>query len=90
MSPYQLFQDWTEIAERINCPALPCKDPETPLLTMILFPAPYEVPEKKAKKKAKGTKSGLHRKGTSDATSEDVEDHSSVAEGDEEEDEEEA
>ena len=55
----------------------------------MLFPAPYEVPEKKAKKKAKGTRDGLRRKGASDAMSEDAEDHSSATEDDEEEEEEE-
>ena len=55
----------------------------------MLFPAPYEVPEKKAKKKAKGAKSGPRRQGTSDVTSEDEEAHSSVPEDDDEEEEEE-
>ena len=57
----------------------------------MLVPAPYKVPEKKAQKKAKGAKSGLRRKGTSDAASEDNETHSSVPEdndGEEEEEEE--
>ena len=54
----------------------------------MLFPAPYDVPEKKAKKAAKGTRSGLHRKGASDVMSED-ETHSSSAEDDDEEEEEE-
>ena len=56
----------------------------------MLVPAPYKAPEKKAKK-AKGAKSGLHRKGTSDAMSEDEETHSSIPEdkdGGEEEEEE--
>ena len=50
----------------------------------MLFPAPYEVPEKKAK----GSKSGPRRKGASDMTSEDDESHSSAAEDDDEEEEE--
>ena len=45
----------------------------------MLFPAPYDVLEKKAKKTAKGTRSGLRQKGASDMSSED-ETHSSVAE----------
>ena len=59
-----------------------------PLLTKMLFPAPYEVLEKKAKKKAPGTRSGLRRKGTSDVTSEDTETHSSTEDNEEEEEEE--
>ena len=42
------------------------------LLTEMLFPAPYEVPEKKAKKKAAGTRKGLRRKVVSDSSSEDT------------------
>lgn len=53
----------------------------------MLFPAPYDVPEKKAKKSAKGGRSGLRRKGASDMTSEDGT-RSSVAEDDDEEEEE--
>ena len=57
----------------------------------MLVPAPYKAPEKRAKKKAKGAKSGLGRKGTSDVASEDDKTHSSVPEdndGEEEEEEE--
>ena len=53
----------------------------------MLFPAPYDVPEKKTKKAAKGTRSGLRRKDTSDLSSEDETDPS-VAEDDDEEEEE--
>ena len=53
----------------------------------MLFPAPYDVPEKKAKKTAKGTRSGLRRKGASDMSPEDETD-SSATEDDEEEEEE--
>ena len=87
--PYQVFQAWIEIEDRITCLAPLPEGPETPLLTKMLFPAPYEAPEKKAKKKAKGTRDGLRRKGASDAMSEDVEDHSPVTEDGEEEEEEE-
>ena len=52
----------------------------------MLFPTPYEVPEKKAKKAAMGTREGLRCKGASDVTSEDTETHSSI-EGDDEEEE---
>ena len=53
----------------------------------MLFPAPYDMPEKKTKKAAKGTRSGLRRKDTSDLSSEDETD-SSAAEYDSEEEEE--
>ena len=53
----------------------------------MLVPAPYQAPDKKAKKKAKETRSGLRRKGASDMTSEDAETHSSATEDDEEEEE---
>lgn len=55
----------------------------------MLFPMPYEVPEKKARKKASGTRSGLRRKGTLDMMSEDTKTHSSTEDDKEEEDEEE-
>jgi hypothetical protein len=55
----------------------------------MLVPAPYQAPEKKAKKKGKEAKGGLRRKGTSDAVSGETEAHSSH-EGDEDEEEEEA
>ena len=47
------------------------------LLTEMLFPAPYKVPEKKAKKKATGTRKRLRHKVVSDSSSEDTEAHSS-------------
>ena len=53
----------------------------------MLVPAPYQPPEKKAKKKAKGARSGFHCKGTSDVMSKDKT-HSSAAEDDNEEEEE--
>lgn len=61
------------IAKRIDCPAPLPEDPATALLTEMLFLAPYEVPEKKAKKKATGTRKGLWRKVVSDSLSEDTE-----------------
>ena len=85
--PYQFFQAWIEMAERINCPAPLPEGPEIPLLMKMLVSAPYQVPEKKAKKKAKGTRDGLRRKGASDAMSEDKT-HSSAVEDDDEEEEE--
>ena len=81
-------QYWTKKAEQIRCPALLPEDPTIPLLTRMLVPAPYQAPEKKARKKGKEAKSGLRRKGTSDAMSGDTEVLSSH-EGDEDEEEEE-
>ena len=83
-----LLQVWTKKAERIKCPASLPEDPAIPLLTKMLVPTPYQAPEKKAKKKGKEDKSGLHRKGTSDVVSEDTEALSSH-EGDDDEQEEE-
>ena len=86
-----LFQDWTKRAKRIQCPAPLPEEPVIPRLAKMLVPALYKAPEKKAKKKAKGAKSGLRRKGTSDVASEDDETHSFVPEdndGEEEEEEE--
>src|SRR4051812_2917366 len=74
-------------AERIVCPAPLPEDPAIPLLTKMLVPAPYQAPEKKAKKKGKEAKGGLRRKGTSDAMSEDTEATSSHDEDEEEEEE---
>ena len=54
----------------------------------MLVPVPYQAPEKRAKKKGKEAKSGLHRKGALDVVSEDTETHSSTAEDDDEEEEE--
>ena len=42
------------MAEEINCPAPLPEDQEFPLLEKMLFPAPYEVPEKMAKKATQG------------------------------------
>ena len=72
--------------ERIQCSAPLPENPAIPLLTKMLVPAPYQAPEKKDKKKAKETRSGLHRKGTSDVTSKDTKTHSSPATDEEEED----
>ena len=56
-----------------------------PLLTKMLFPAPYEVPEKKAKKKSTGTRKGLRCKVVLDSSSEDTNAHSSNENKEEEE-----
>ena len=68
--------------EQIDCPAPLPEDPADALLTEMLVPAPYEVPEKKAT----GTRKGLRRKVISDSSSENTEAHSSH-ENEEEEDE---
>ena len=51
----------------------------------MLVPAPYEVPAKKAKKKATGTRKGLRSKVISDSSSENTEAHSSHENEEEEE-----
>ena len=43
-------------AKRVDCPAPLPEDTATALLTDMLFPAPYEVLEKKGKKKATRTR----------------------------------
>ena len=57
--------------ERLDCPAHLPKDPANALLTKMLTPAPYEVPAKKTKKKATGTRKGLRRKVISDSSDDD-------------------
>ena len=84
-----LSQDWMERAKWIQCPAPLPEEPVIPHLAKMLVSVPYKASEKKAKKKAKGAKSGPRRKGTSDVTSEDDEAHSSVPEDNDEEEEEE-
>ena len=79
---FLLPQDWMERAKWIQCPAPLPEEPVIPRLAEMLVPVPYKAPEKKAKKKAKGAKSGPRRKGTSDVTSEDEEAHSFVPEDD--------
>ena len=79
------LQDWVAVAERIDYPALLLEDPELELLTRMLFSAPYEVSEKKAKKMATGTRKGLRRKVVSDSSSENTKAHSSHENEEEEE-----
>ena len=74
-----------EIAEWIDSPAPLPENPANDLLTKMLVPLPYKGPEKKADKKALGTRKGLRSKVTQ-ALSEDDEAHSSP-EGEEEEEE---
>ena len=73
------------MAEQINCPAPLPKDPTDALLMEMLVLAPYDVPEKKAKKKATGTRKGLRCKVISDSSSENTEAHSSHENEEEEE-----
>ena len=75
------------MAEEINCPAPLPEDQEFPLLEKMLFPAPYEVPEKTAKKAAQGAKKGLRRRSTPDVTSGSETSSSSADDNDEEEEE---
>ena len=59
---------------------LPSPLPEYPadaLLTEMLDPTPYEVPVKKTKKKAAGTRKGLRRKVLSDSSFDESDAHSS-------------
>ena len=49
--------------EQIDCPAPLPEDLADALLTEMLVPAPYEVPGKKAKKKATGTPKGSPAQG---------------------------
>ena len=74
-------------AERINYPAPLPEDPATDLLTEMLFLAPYDVPEKKARNKGTGTRKSLRRKVVWDSSSEDTEAHSSNDNEEEEEEE---
>src|SRR5215216_5826167 len=75
-------------AERIKYLAPLPEDPASPQLTDMLVPAPYRAPEKKAKKKGKEAKGGLHHKGTADLVSGETEVISSHEEDEEEEKEE--
>ena len=73
-------------SEQINYPAPLPEDPADPLLTEMRTPAPYEVPEKKIKKKATGTRKSSRCQVVSDSSSDNSETHSSH-ENEEKEDE---
>ena len=85
LSLHAIQQDWVVTVEQIDCPAPLPEDPADALLAEMLVPAPYEVPAKKAKKKATGTSKGLRRKVISDSSSENTEAHSSHEDEEEEE-----
>ena len=72
-------------AGRIHCPAPLPEELAGPLLTKMLFPAPYKVPKKKGEKDAKKTRGGLRRRGTSDIIFEDFGARSSSGEDEGEE-----
>ena len=65
-----------ETSEQINCPAPLPEDTADALLTEMLTPAPYKVPEK-TKKKAKGTRKSSRRQVVSDSSSDNSEMHCS-------------
>ena len=65
------------MAEQLDSPASLPEDPTDALLTKMLTPAPYKVPEKMTKKKATGTRKGLRRKVVSDSSEYDSNAHSS-------------
>ena len=75
-----------ETSEQINCPAPLPEDTTNALLTEMRTPAPYEVPEKKIKRKATGTRKSSGRQVVSDSSSDNTETPSS-RENEEKEDE---
>ena len=70
---------------RIDCPAPLSEGPADAQLAKLLVPAPYVVPEKKAKKKATGTRKSARRPEVSDSPSDESEAHSSHEDEEEEE-----
>ena len=73
-----------ETSGQINCPAPLPEDTADSLLTEMLTPAPYKVPEKT--KKAKGTRKSSRRQASSDSPSEDSTAQSSPEDEEAEED----
>ena len=69
---------------QINCPTPLPEDTADALLTEMLTPAPYKVPEKT--KKAKGTRKSSRRQVLSDSSSDNSAAHSSPEDEEEEED----
>ena len=70
---------------QINCPAPLPEGPADARLAKLLVPAPYVVPEKKAKKKATGTRKSARRQEVSDPSSDGPEAPSSREDKEEEE-----
>ena len=70
---------------QINCPAPLPEGPADARLAKLLAPAPYVVPEKKAKKKATGTQKSARCLVVSDSSSDGSETHSSREDEEEEE-----
>ena len=72
------------MARQIDCPAPLPEGPADALLTKMLTPAPYKVPEKT--KKAKGAQKRSRRQASSDSPSDDSAAHSSPEDEEEEDD----
>ena len=70
---------------QINCLAPLPEGPADARLAKLLAPAPYMVPEKKAKKKATRTRKSARRLEVSDSSSDDSKTHSSHEDEEEEE-----
>jgi len=70
---------------QINCPAPLPEGPADARLAKLLVPAPYVVPEKKAAKKATGTRKSARRQEVSYSSSDDSKTHSSHEDEEEEE-----
>ena len=74
-----------EASEQIDYPAPLPEDTADALLTEMLTPTPYKVPEK-TKKKAKGTRKSSRRQVVSDSSSDNSVTHSSHEDEEEDED----
>ena len=70
---------------QINCPAPLPEGPADARLARLLVPAPYVVPEKKATKRATGTRKSARRQEVSDSSSDGPEAPSSREDEEEEE-----
>ena len=79
------FDDWQETSGQINCPAPLPEGPADARLAKLLVPASYVVPEKKATKRAMGTRKSAWHQEVSDSSSDGSEAHSSREDEEEEE-----
>src|SRR3954464_13025996 len=70
---------------QIDCPPPLPEDPADARVAKLLVPAPYVVPEKKAKKRATGTRKSSRRQEVSDSSSDESETRSSHENEEEEE-----